>query len=74
MSIKANTIKPGDLVTHKIKGAYRSRSVHKVGDNYVTVLVSGGEIKIPEHQITSHTRRDNNTLHGKNFRKWEITP
>ena len=55
MTIRAANIRPGDRIAYKrAEGNYKTRTVYAVGDNYVTVMISGDEIKVPEHRITSH--------------------
>lgn len=57
MGIQLSEIRVGDRVTFKRLGAYKTRGVAAVGDNYVTVLMAAGEIKVPEHLITSVVSR-----------------
>lgn len=55
MSISISKIRPGDRVTFPFNGKHKTRTVHAVGDNYVTTMLAGGEVKVPVHRITSHT-------------------
>lgn len=68
MSMHTKNIKPGDRITYKRPdGAYKSRTVYNVGDNYVTVMYGGGEVKVPRHHITSVVNQDRIERRGKNL-------
>ena len=54
--IKSISIVPGDRVAIRAHGKSVTRTVMAVGDNYVTVHVCGKIAKVPEHQITGHTK------------------
>lgn len=44
-------MKPGDTICFKKHNKQWTRQVYRIGDGYVTVLVGGNEMKVPNHLI-----------------------
>lgn len=42
---------PGDTISFRKHGKTWTRQIYRVGAGYVTVLVAGSEMKVPNHLI-----------------------